>query len=281
MKKIVSLLLTLLMFLLFVTGCTTAAGKSDDSLSPQNDTTEAVTAEPTTNEPATEKPTEKSVDADSASSNTSEEVSETVSSVEYLLPDSDKKKLQESDLKPFGEKQLVLARNEIYARHGRKFNTDYIQEYFNMTHWYKGTIEPEDFSESVLNSVEKYNVKFIADYEENYSSKTSDKSNKNSKNSSSNSNTNNNNNYKNNNNYYYYDYYTPAPKVKNLCPRCNGAGHTPCTVCNGIGKLSHKEYSIDLAPGGGDGSYYVTEKCYSCNGKGTKHCTLCHGSGYV
>lgn len=50
---------------------------------------------------------------------------------EYILPHSDTKKLTDSDLSELSEKQLELARNEIYARHGRKFKTDYLQEYFN------------------------------------------------------------------------------------------------------------------------------------------------------
>lgn len=85
---------------------------------------------------------------------------------EYILPDSDKMKLSNKDIDDLSEEELELARNEIYARHGRKFDTDYIQEYFNSQSWYNGTINPKDFSEDMLSKIEKFNVQLIADYEE-------------------------------------------------------------------------------------------------------------------
>ena len=87
---------------------------------------------------------------------------------DYILPDSDTKKLTNSDLAELDADELELARNEIYARAGRRFNTDYIQDYFDDKWWYVGTIEPEDFTEDMLNDVEKYNVNFIRNYEEKY-----------------------------------------------------------------------------------------------------------------
>lgn len=87
---------------------------------------------------------------------------------DYILPDSDTKKLTNSDLAGLDADELELARNEIYARAGRRFNTDYIQDYFDDKWWYVGTIEPEDFTEDMLNDVEKYNVNFIRNYEKKY-----------------------------------------------------------------------------------------------------------------
>lgn len=84
------------------------------------------------------------------------------------MPDSGTRKLTNSDLAGLDADELELARNEIYAREGRRFNTDYIQDYFDDKWWYVGTIEPEDFTEDMLNDVEKYNVNFIRDYEKNY-----------------------------------------------------------------------------------------------------------------
>ena len=49
---------------------------------------------------------------------------------EYILPDSDKKRVTNSDLKSLSSRELQLARNEIYARHGRKFDTSWIRSYF-------------------------------------------------------------------------------------------------------------------------------------------------------
>lgn len=87
---------------------------------------------------------------------------------DYILPDSGTRKLTNSDLAGLDADELELARNEIYARAGRRFNTEYIQDYFDDKWWYVGTIEPEDFTEDMLNDVEKYNVNFIRNYEEKY-----------------------------------------------------------------------------------------------------------------
>lgn len=87
---------------------------------------------------------------------------------DYILPDSGIRKLTNSDLAGLDADELELARNEIYARAGRRFNTDYIQDYFDDKWWYVGTIEPEDFTEDMLNDVEKYNVNFIRNYEKKY-----------------------------------------------------------------------------------------------------------------
>lgn len=87
---------------------------------------------------------------------------------DYILPDSGTRKLTNSDLAGLDADELELARNEIYAREGRRFNTEYIQDYFDDKLWYVGTIAPEDFTEDMLNDVEKYNVNFIRDYEKNY-----------------------------------------------------------------------------------------------------------------
>lgn len=87
---------------------------------------------------------------------------------DYILPDSGTRKLTNSDLAGLDADELELARNEIYARAGRRFNTDYIQDYFDDKWWYVGTIEPEAFTEDMLNDVEKYNVNFIRNYEKKY-----------------------------------------------------------------------------------------------------------------
>ena len=86
-------------------------------------------------------------------------------STDYILPDSDSQYITDDDLYDLSESECKIARNEIYARHGRKFNDTSLQEYFDSKDWYEGTIEPEEFDESVLNKYEKKNVKTIAKYE--------------------------------------------------------------------------------------------------------------------
>ncbi len=56
---------------------------------------------------------------------------------------------------------LCLARNEIYARHGRLFDDQNIQEYFDSLPWYEGTVAPEDFDDELLNQIEKTNINKI------------------------------------------------------------------------------------------------------------------------
>lgn len=84
----------------------------------------------------------------------------------YLLPESDSRYLTAEDLEGMDKQQLTLARNEIFARHGRLFSTAQIQEYFDKQSWYSGYIQPSNFDSSVLNDYERYNVAFISQYED-------------------------------------------------------------------------------------------------------------------
>ena len=84
---------------------------------------------------------------------------------EYLLADSESRYLTEDDLAGFTAEQCRLARNEIYARHGRRFKDPALQRYFDSLSWYNGTIEPSDFNDNVFNSYERANCILIIDYE--------------------------------------------------------------------------------------------------------------------
>jgi hypothetical protein len=54
--------------------------------------------------------------------------------------------------------ELRVLRNEIYARHGRRFATPWLHEHFAREHWY----EPrDDFRESEISAVEKANLALI------------------------------------------------------------------------------------------------------------------------
>ena len=74
--------------------------------------------------------------------------------------------------------QLRYAKNEIYARHGRKFKDKELQIWFDSQEWYDGYIEPEDFDESVFSEIEKENILTIQHQLDTASQypKTSDKS---------------------------------------------------------------------------------------------------------
>lgn len=76
----------------------------------------------------------------------------------YILPNSSTEYLSWEDYGHLSLWELVLARNEIFARHGRLFQDPDIQAYFNSCSWYEGTIAPENFDTSVLSEIEVSNV---------------------------------------------------------------------------------------------------------------------------
>jgi hypothetical protein len=86
----------------------------------------------------------------------------------FMIPDSSSRYISGSDLEGFTQWEARVARNEIYARHGRKFNSDELQQYFNSQSWYNGTISANSFNDNVLSAVEKANIKTIEKYEKKF-----------------------------------------------------------------------------------------------------------------
>ena len=84
----------------------------------------------------------------------------------YIISDSSIRELTDSDLSGLSKSKLRIARNEIYARHHRKFDSADLQIYFDKKSWYSGTIEPSDFDEkNELSQIEKKNIDLIKKYE--------------------------------------------------------------------------------------------------------------------
>lgn len=81
---------------------------------------------------------------------------------DYILPNSGTRLLTNDDIKGLSKYQLALARNEIYARHGRKFQTEEYSNYFKGKSWYS-IKENYNYSDddSNLNEIERKNVQFI------------------------------------------------------------------------------------------------------------------------
>jgi len=79
-----------------------------------------------------------------------------------ILPQSNDRSLSTGDLAGLSNWQLTLARNEIYARHGRPFDNANIRAYFQSTGWYSPNAA---FRESWLSRVEQQNAAFIRDYQ--------------------------------------------------------------------------------------------------------------------
>ena len=81
----------------------------------------------------------------------------------YLLP-SDTRTITEADLEGMTQEQVALARNEIYARHGRTFRNEDYNNYFRAQSWY--TPDP-NYSDATVNlsALEKSNAEVILSYE--------------------------------------------------------------------------------------------------------------------
>lgn len=84
---------------------------------------------------------------------------------QFVLPLSDQVYLTREDIEGLSPEELRIARNEIYARHGRLFKDEGLQAYFNGCDWYAGSILPDDFSDSVFNEYERANKDLIVSYE--------------------------------------------------------------------------------------------------------------------
>lgn len=80
----------------------------------------------------------------------------------YIIPGSDSHYLHGGELYGLSNWQLTLARNEIYARHGRPFDNPHIRAYFLKQPWYS---PDSSFTESRLSKVERTNAEFIRDWQ--------------------------------------------------------------------------------------------------------------------
>lgn len=83
----------------------------------------------------------------------------TENTTEYILPDSDSRYISENELGGMSSEQLRLARNEIFARHGRKFKDAQLQEYFNTKSWYSPQYDADSFDENMEQILNQYELK--------------------------------------------------------------------------------------------------------------------------
>ena len=85
----------------------------------------------------------------------------------YFFPDTGTRYITENELHNMTDREIAIARNEIFARHGRKFTKQEWIDYFSTKTWYVPTYDPETFdSMDLLNDFEKKNLKVILAYEE-------------------------------------------------------------------------------------------------------------------
>ncbi len=78
----------------------------------------------------------------------------------FIFADSDRRLLTAEEVEALDKGQLAFARNEIYARRGRKFVRAEFHDYFSRFSWYK-----PQFGEVELTFVEQKNVDLIRKYE--------------------------------------------------------------------------------------------------------------------
>lgn len=93
---------------------------------------------------------------------------ETEPARDYIIADSYTRALTTDELATLTREELQIARNEILARHGRKFEDENMKMYFESKSWYSGTIEPTEFDayyDSILSEVEKANIQLIQSVE--------------------------------------------------------------------------------------------------------------------
>ena len=86
---------------------------------------------------------------------------------EYMCSNSDTKKISPFTLADMNEDQLLIARNEIYARHGYAFSGAKLNEYFMHCSWYYPTVVTEKLELIDLSDTEEYNMKMIQAFELN------------------------------------------------------------------------------------------------------------------
>lgn len=95
----------------------------------------------------------------------SEATEEEEITADYIIPESNSKILSSSDISGLSAQELNYAKNEIYARHGRKFASQELQSYFESKSWYEGLYEPSvfdsNYSASLLSDTEKKNAEFL------------------------------------------------------------------------------------------------------------------------
>lgn len=82
----------------------------------------------------------------------------------YVLPESNEKELSADELRDLGEDRLRIARNEIYARYGRSFQDEALEQYFQKKAWY---CQSETIDDTVISETELANRDLILQAEQN------------------------------------------------------------------------------------------------------------------
>ena len=86
----------------------------------------------------------------------------------YEIPVSSILLLEKYHVDNLTNNELWIARNEIYARHGKIFQNEYLNAYFSSCGWYEPKEGKTEVTDRELNEVEIANLKLIVDAEATY-----------------------------------------------------------------------------------------------------------------
>ena len=90
---------------------------------------------------------------------------------DFVLIDSDVTLTNEEELDALENWQIRVARNEIFARVGRIFESQDMKEYFDNQEWYEGIIPAATFDakrDEYMNAIELENMNIITKYEKDH-----------------------------------------------------------------------------------------------------------------
>lgn len=83
----------------------------------------------------------------------------------YILPQSNTRLLTADELKGMSKENLRIARNEIYARYGWRFEDEDLQKHFAACAWYAPA---ENIDDAVLSDIERFNKDLLVEAENNW-----------------------------------------------------------------------------------------------------------------
>ena len=84
---------------------------------------------------------------------------------DLIVPDADTRYYTDGDISDMPLQVVNYAKNEIYARHGRIFNSTELAGYFGQQPWYSGSLREADFTDKVFNEYERENILLLNDRE--------------------------------------------------------------------------------------------------------------------
>lgn len=118
-------------------------------------------------EEATGEPEDEEPDISGETGKTEEPAEDPATDVtggDYIFPDSASRYLTDADVEGLTIQEINYGKNEIYARHGRRFKSQELMDYFESKSWYQGLYDPQDFDDNyayTLNEYERRNSEFL------------------------------------------------------------------------------------------------------------------------